>query len=68
MENTSCKNEELELIIRSKNVVRFKAGADLSGKLNRVVAEVNEDLQDELQTTEIKIHLTSEFCAIDQQA
>ncbi len=68
MENTSCKNEELELIIRSKNVVRFKAGADLSGKLNRVVAEVNEDLQDEQQSTEIKIHLTSEFCAMDQQA
>lgn len=68
MENTTCKNEELELIIRSKNVVRFKAGADLSGKLNRVVAEVNEDLQDEQQSTEIKIHLTSEICAIDQQA
>jgi hypothetical protein len=67
MENATCKNEQLELTIRTKRKVRFKAGADLSGKVNRVAVEVHEDAQDNHQSMEIKIHLFSEVCSKNLQ-
>jgi hypothetical protein len=67
MEKTTCKNDQLELTIRTKRKVRFKAGADLSGKVNRVAVEVNEDSHDEQHTTEIRIHLFTEDCTKDLQ-
>lgn len=67
MENGKCKNDELELIIRAKQNVRFKAGSDLSTKVNRVIVDVNEDSSGEQHVTEISIHLVSEDCKKDQQ-
>ena len=66
MENATCKNDQLELTIRTKRV-RFKAGADLSGKVNRVAVDMTESDQDNQQITEISIHLISENCTKDQQ-
>ncbi len=68
MENTTCKNDQLELMIRTKRNVRFKAGSDLSSKVNRVAVEVHEDAQNDQQSTEISIHLLAEDCTKDQQA
>lgn len=68
MENTTCKNDQLELMIRTKRNVRFKAGSDLSSKVNRVAVEVHEDAQDDQQVTEISIQLFSEDCTKNQQA
>lgn len=67
MEQGNCKNDQLELTIRTKRTVRFKAGSDLSSKVNRVAVEVNEDEQDEHHITEIRIQLFSEDCEKDQQ-
>lgn len=68
MENTTCKSDQLDLMIRTKRKVRFKAGSDLSDKVNRVAVEVHEDAQNEQQITEISIHLFAEDCTNDQQA
>jgi len=68
MENTTCKNDQLELMIRTKRNVRFKAGSDLSSKVNRVAVEVHEDAQDDQHVTEISIQLFSEDCVKNQQA
>lgn len=66
MENATCKNDQLELTIRTKRV-RFKAGADLSGKVNRVAVDMTESVQNDQHITEISIHLITENCENDQQ-
>jgi len=58
----------MELMIRTKRNVRFKAGSDLSSKVNRVAVEVHEDTHDDQQITEISIQLFSEDCTKYQQA
>jgi hypothetical protein len=68
MESTSCKNEQLNLTIRASRNARFKAGSDLSTKVNRVVVDVNEDLSDDQHNLVISIHLFAENCKKDQQA
>lgn len=62
MENTSCKNEQLNLILRVSRNARFKAGSDLSTKVNRVAVDVNEDLSDDEHNLVISIHLFEEDC------
>lgn len=67
MENTNCKKEQLNVAIRASRNVRFKAGSDLSTKVNRVVVDVNEDLSDDQYNLVISIHLFAEDCKKDQQ-
>jgi hypothetical protein len=67
MENTNCKNEQLNVTIRASRNARFKAGSDLSTKVNRVVVDVNEDLSDDQHNLVISIHLFTEDCKKDQQ-
>lgn len=61
MEENKRLSSQTEVIIRSKNVVRFKAGADLSGKLNRATVEVNEESLDDQDVIEIRIGLIREY-------
>ena len=65
MENTSCKDDQLELTIRTKRKVRFKAGADLSGKVNRVAVDMSEDMEDDQHITVISIQLNFKNCTQD---
>ena len=65
MEQATCKMDQLQVDIRTKRKNRFKAGAELSSKVNRVVVEVHEDAQDDQQITEISIQLFSENCTKD---
>lgn len=65
MENTSCKKEQLNVTIHASRNVRFKAGSDLSTKVNRVVVDVNEDLSDDQHNLVISIHLFAEDCKKD---
>lgn len=67
MENSTCKSDQLEVKIRASRNVRFKAGSDLSTKVNRVVVDVNEDSSEDQHITEISIHLFSEDCVKDHQ-
>lgn len=68
MEHATCKNDQLQVDIRTMRKNRFKAGAELSSKVNRVAVEVHEDAQGDQQITEISIQLFSEDCIKDQQA
>lgn len=64
MENTTCNDDQLELTIRTKRV-RFKAGADLSGKVNRVAVDMSEDMEDDQHIAVISIQLNFEDCTQD---
>lgn len=65
MENANCKKEQLELVIRSKRKVRFKAGAELSGAENRVAVDMSEDMENDQHISVISIQLNFEDCPKD---
>lgn len=57
-----CVSEDLTIELKASKRPRFKAGADLSGKLNRVAIEVNQEATDESETLELRLILNSEIC------
>jgi hypothetical protein len=67
MNNTNCKEScqksDLIVNVKARNVGRFKAGAELSGKVNIMNVEVIEEIGDNHQDLHIKLHLSSEACA-----
>jgi hypothetical protein len=67
MENGNCTNKckksDLIINVRKRDVRRFKAGAELSGNVNIMNVEFNEEIGDNFEQLEIKLHLSSEACA-----
>jgi len=63
MEN--CKKSDLILSVRKRDVRRFKAGAELSGKVNIMEVDFNEEVNDTSELLEVKIKLTSDVCAVE---
>lgn len=61
-EKTNCTTHDLKVQVKATARPRFKAGAELSGKVNRIAVEVNEDLTEELETIEVKLVLSRELC------
>ena len=59
----SCKKNDLIVNVKARNIGRFKAGAELSGKVNIMNVEVNEEIGEDFQDLEIRLHLSSEVCA-----
>ena len=65
MENVienGCANSDFLLNVK-RNVIRFKAGSELSSSVNRMDVDVNEDITDEAQEWKITLVLTSERCS-----
>jgi hypothetical protein len=60
--NKKCTTDELEVQVKASAPRRFKAGAELSGKVNRISVEVNEDQTEEMETIEVKLVLSRESC------
>lgn len=58
-----CTTDDLEVHVKSKVVPRFKAGAELSGKVNRLAVEVNEEQTETSDTIEVKMVLSREQCS-----
>jgi len=59
-----CTSSDLILNVKTKrDVNRFKAGAELSGKVNKMDVTVDEDITDEAQEWKITLVLTSERCS-----
>jgi hypothetical protein len=58
-----CQKSDLIVNVKARNVGRFKAGAELSGKVNIMNVEVIEEIGDNHQDLHIKLHLSSEACA-----
>jgi hypothetical protein len=46
-----------------RNVIRFKAGSELSSSVNRMDVDVNEDITDEAHELKITLVLKSERCS-----
>lgn len=61
-ENQTCVSDNLEVQISTKNVVRFKAGAELSGKVNKVAVDVSEEVDETSETFGIKIMISRSAC------
>ena len=60
MEN--CIKNDLILNIKKKDVRRFKAGAELSGKVNIMDVSVSEDATDTHDILEVSLVLTNKQC------
>lgn len=58
----SCQKNDLIVNVKTRNIGRFKAGAELSGKVNIMNVEVNEEIGEDFQDLEIRLHLSSELC------
>ena len=57
-----CTNSDLLLNVK-RNVIRFKAGSELSSSVNRMDVDVMEDLTDTHETLQISIAMKSEKCS-----
>lgn len=64
MGHTNCSKSDLTVALKMRRSPRFKAGSELSSKVNHVAVEFNEDLTDDAELMEIKINLTSEACVL----
>ncbi len=60
--NDSCFNDDLIVNVKSTRRPRFKAGAELSGKVNIMDVNVDQEIGDDFEALEIKIRLTTETC------
>lgn len=60
----NCKKSDLVLSVRKRDVRRFKAGAELSGKVNIMEVDFNEEVNDTSELLEVKIKLSSDVCAV----
>ncbi len=65
MENVidgGCTNSDFLLNVK-RNVIRFKAGSELSSSVNRMDLDVIEEITDEAHELKIKLVLKSERCS-----
>jgi len=63
----TCISEDLVVQISTKNVVRFKAGAELSGKVNKVAVDVSEEIDESSETFGIKITISRNACTYNDR-
>jgi len=57
-----CTNSDFLLDVK-RNVIRFKAGSELSSSVNRMDVDVNEDVTDEVHEMKITLVIKSERCS-----
>jgi hypothetical protein len=58
----TCFNEDLNIEVKASRPTRFKAGAELSGKVNKIGIEVDQNSTVESDIITFKMVLSSEFC------
>lgn len=63
MVKDNCSKSDLIVQVKSRRKPRFKAGSDLSSKVNLVAVDFNEELTEDTELMEVKITLTSEACS-----
>lgn len=62
----TCISDDLEVRISTKNVVRFKAGAELSGKVNKVAVDLSEEVDETSETFGIKFTISRNSCTFNE--
>ena len=63
----TCISDDLEVRISTKDVVRFKAGAELSGKVNKVAVDVSEEIDETSESFGIKITISRSACTYNDR-
>jgi hypothetical protein len=58
----TCVNEDLDIQVKATRRPRFKAGAELSGKVNRISIDVDQDETADADKIAIKLIISSEVC------
>ena len=66
--NNVCQAENLVLDIKAKKSPRFKAGSELSSKVNLVAIELNEETTEDAELFELKLELKFKRCVLDECA
>ena len=64
--NNVCQTENLVMDIKAKRSPRFKAGSDLSGKVNMVAIHLNEESTEDAELFELKMELKFERCVQEE--
>lgn len=60
--NKTCQSNDLILNLKATRRPRFKAGAELSGAVNIMDVNVDQEIGENYEALEIKIRLTTETC------
>lgn len=63
MTKNSCSKSDLIVQVKSHKRPRFKAGSELSSKVNRLMIESSEEITEDSEMIEVKITLSSEACS-----
>jgi hypothetical protein len=58
----TCFNDDLNIEVKATRRPRFKAGAELSGKVNRISIDVDQDESIDADKIAIKLVISSEVC------
>lgn len=58
----TCYNEDLNIEVKATKKPRFKAGAELSGKVNKISIDVDQDQTNDSESIGIKLTISSEVC------
>lgn len=60
--NKTCQTDDLMVNLKATRRPRFKAGAELSGRVNIMDVHVYQEIGDDFEAIEIKIRLSTETC------
>lgn len=60
--NKTCQTNDLMVIVKATRRPRFKAGAELSGAVNIMDVNVDQEIGEDFEAIEIKIRLNTETC------
>ncbi len=60
--NKTCQTNDLMVNLKATRRPRFKAGAELSGRVNIMDVNVDQEIGDDFEAIEIKIRLSTETC------
>lgn len=63
MQTEQCTKSDLTVQVRASRKPRFKAGSDLSSKVNLVEVDFNEEITDDMELVEVKLTLSSQSCS-----
>ena len=66
MNTEKCSQSDLIVNVRSRRSPRFKAGSELSGKVNLVEVDYNEEVTEDSELVEVKLVLTSKACSAEE--
>lgn len=58
----TCVNEELDIQVKATRRPRFKAGAELSSKVNLVIIDVDQEQTVDSESITIKVKIESDIC------